>query len=201
MTELINDREYQWNQNWANQIAHTADVSKVIDELESIRETRGDIKPEYVIESSKNKSSILHSYFQWDDAKAAHSWRLRQASRLLQNIEVKVVKDGNPVVVRVYETVKKGGFSIDNPNTYKKFDLLNEEDVFRVIKIITSDLIRIGRKLSGYPGTKSAVTLIEKAIEELQKEEKESPVIQITDAADTARLGVERSDQVSSATV
>jgi len=57
-------------------------------ELERIREECGNITAEVVVEESKNKNSVLHDYFEWDDEKASNNWRLTQARNLISHVEV-----------------------------------------------------------------------------------------------------------------
>jgi len=62
----------------------TADAA--VAELERIRKKHGTLKPEIVVEESRNKNAILHRCFQWDDAKAAELYRNEQARKLIINI-------------------------------------------------------------------------------------------------------------------
>ena len=164
-------KEYQWNLNWRNPIAHT-DVNTIVAELEEIRESRGEISPQILIESSKNKKSVLHGYFEWDNDKAANKWRLRQASELLGRIEVKVIKNGEPKTYRVYQTVR------DNPGDnnsveYKKFDSLTIWNINFIQKSCVIDLKSIIKRLLPH-GFEDAIIHLEKSIEILSKESTET---------------------------
>lgn len=57
-------------------------------ELMRIREESGELTPEAVVEASKDKDSVLHNIFEWDDEKAAIKWRIEQARILIKNIVV-----------------------------------------------------------------------------------------------------------------
>ena len=40
--------------------------------------------PESVIEQARSKNSALHRHFTWDDTKAAHAYRIQQATQILR---------------------------------------------------------------------------------------------------------------------
>lgn len=67
--------------------------------LTAIKKERGSLTPPVIVDAARPKRSPLHRYFQWDDSKAAESWRIQQA-RLLVCSVVTVEVDGeatNPV--------------------------------------------------------------------------------------------------------
>ncbi len=67
----------------------------------------GPLTAERVLDEATNTGSPLHRYFEWDDSRAAHNYRLEQARRLLRSIEV-VISDakGKEVPMRAYYSVK-----------------------------------------------------------------------------------------------
>lgn len=77
----------------------------------SIREkNNGELTPEAVVEASKDKSSLLHNVFEWDDKKAAKSWRIEQARQLIKHITVTVVTKECEVRYRAIVNIAKSGF-------------------------------------------------------------------------------------------
>lgn len=57
----------------------------IIKELTEIARANGGVlKAEVVVEVAADKSSPLHSWFEWDDTEAAHQWRLQQARQLIR---------------------------------------------------------------------------------------------------------------------
>jgi len=62
------------------------DAQKVGEEIEALRVDRGSVSPESVVERARDKESILHGYFEWDDGEAAAEYRRVQASHLLRSI-------------------------------------------------------------------------------------------------------------------
>lgn len=78
-------------------------------ELDRIRREKGRLTPDGVVQSAKRKSSPLHQHFEWSNTKAAHQWRLQQASYLLRSITVIVStsKKKPPKECRAYVNVVK----------------------------------------------------------------------------------------------
>ena len=53
-------------------------------ELQTLYERDGLLIPEKVVEYARDKTTALHSHFDWDDTSAAHQWRLEQARGLIR---------------------------------------------------------------------------------------------------------------------
>ena len=179
--EILPDKEYQWNNSWRSRIAHT-DISKVIEELRIIHEVNGELSPEQVVESSKNKKSILHSYFEWDNEKAASKWRIRQAIQLLSHIEVKIISNGEPKVYKVFEMTKRG--STGESHQYKTFDTITPENIDFIKQFAVTNLKKTRNKLFSF-GFTEAVKHIDAAIESLSKESTETTEVK-SKVAETA---------------
>lgn len=81
----------------------TAD--EAMEELERIRVKHGLLKPEIVVEESKDEKAVLHKCFQWDDTLAAEAWRKEQARQLIKNITVVIVNEEITTNVRAMVNV------------------------------------------------------------------------------------------------
>ena len=55
----------------------------------AILERDGRVLPDDVVAAAREKGSPLHKYFEWDDAKAGHAFRLEQARQLIRSVEYK----------------------------------------------------------------------------------------------------------------
>lgn len=75
-------------------------------ELERIREKHGILRPELVVEESRDASAVLHRCFQWDDHKAAASYRKEQARKLIDSIQVVIVNSDVHCSVRAFVNVR-----------------------------------------------------------------------------------------------
>lgn len=83
-----------------------ADAQVLGETFERIK-LKGPLTAETVLVEAINPKSPLHRFFQWDDQKAAHEYRLTQARSLIRSIDV-VIEDakGKQVQMRGYYSVK-----------------------------------------------------------------------------------------------
>jgi hypothetical protein len=66
-----------------------ANPQQIGEALETIRaENGGQLHPQAVVQGARSSKSLLHRYFEWDDAKAAEQHRLDQARALIRSIRV-----------------------------------------------------------------------------------------------------------------
>lgn len=84
------------------------DPSAVGTALEQIRTTHaGHLLPEDVVTEAADDKSPLHAAFTWDDAKAAHEFRLREARFLIRNVLVAASEDETPTPAYYNVSVKR----------------------------------------------------------------------------------------------
>lgn len=83
------------------------DDDAILAELERLK-SDGLIRPVDVVEAAREKSSPLHSLFQWDDSEAAHQYRLLQARKVLQVYVVVEEASGKNVRAFVSLTADRG---------------------------------------------------------------------------------------------
>ena len=66
-------------------------------------ERAGKLTPSEVVSAARDPESPLHNSFEWDDAKAAESWRLVQARELIRSVQVQVsITEDRVISVPVY---------------------------------------------------------------------------------------------------
>lgn len=96
-------------------------------ELHRLKNRKGIIKPEKVVEAAENPSSPLHSYFEWDDAKASHQWRLTEARELLRSFRIvrEADEEATPVFVSLLMDRATGGYR-ETSEVLKSADLTAE---------------------------------------------------------------------------
>lgn len=98
--------QYAWKANRSFKV--TAQI--VGQELENIeREGGGRITPAAVVERAKSSNSVLHSFFEWDDSKAADQHRLWQARSLIGAVVVRSYKDQDTKPVRAFVNISGDG--------------------------------------------------------------------------------------------
>lgn len=152
-------KEYQWNGDFGTSM----DIKKVVTELNDIQAQQGEISPEAIVKAARQTHSELHSYFEWNNTKAADKYRLQQASELLRRIEVKVIKDGESQTLRAYEITNRQ----PGDKTYVSFD--TGAGFQRAKEIVLSDLNRALGRLQPYKEYLPALSHIKRAIKELAK--------------------------------
>ena len=64
-------------------------------ELQKIAKEQGNLMPSKIVEMASDENHPLHDQFEWDDDKAAYSYRLFQARQMI--VKVKIVYKDNPV--------------------------------------------------------------------------------------------------------
>lgn len=87
-----------------------ADPNAVASELRSLGDGFG---PEDVVKYAKDGGTELHKCFEWDDSKAANSWRIYQARNLIINLVVddKAIPEDLPPIRVFYKVDSDGGVS------------------------------------------------------------------------------------------
>lgn len=80
----------------------TGDLERI---LTGIRDSRGSLTPEVVLEEATDPGHPLHSRFEWDDSAAGHAYRLLQAGQLLR--VVKISDPAAPADLRAFTAVKQ----------------------------------------------------------------------------------------------
>ena len=69
--------------------ADKADPNKIGQALEAITvKAGGHLTPTSIVEAARDRKSVLHRHFEWDDKVAAESFRLDQARSLVRSIHV-----------------------------------------------------------------------------------------------------------------
>lgn len=64
--------------------------------------TDGVLRVEAVVDAARDEASPLHTWFEWNESKAAHEYRLEQARRLIRRALVFVEFNGTEVPVRAF---------------------------------------------------------------------------------------------------
>lgn len=90
---------------WKIPLGVSADAAAA--ELERIYDVHGGIDPKTVVEESRPEGAVLHSLFEWDDAKAAEKYRVTQARFIIRNIVQDEDTDEGKVTVRSFHSTEK----------------------------------------------------------------------------------------------
>ena len=80
----------------------------VRDELLGIRQMRGELTPQIVVDESRPTEAPLHEHFEWDDQLAGEAYRRQQASQLIRSVRVEYVRPtGEQSTVRAFHSVMR----------------------------------------------------------------------------------------------
>lgn len=119
-------------------------AQEVGEELNRIREEYGKATPEVIVEASRPKDSVFHSYFDWNDAIAAEKHRKQQARHISSSITCEViVESGEKKTVRAFINVKKA----EEPEYVPVEIVMKDEDLRRqMLANALKELIGIKQK-------------------------------------------------------
>lgn len=110
-----------------------ASPEDTFNEIERIKELGdGDLVLQTLVDESKPKDAVLHDEFEWKNTDAANRWRLFQARRTVQSIEL-VHGDSPPT--RAYESVRL----VETVPVNTGMTRTKTKNVFRSIEDILAD--------------------------------------------------------------
>jgi hypothetical protein len=84
----------------------------------------GELEPIHVIREAKKPDSVLHDWFEWDDTKAAHEYRIDQARKLIASVRITVEHDGEEIESRKW--VHIAGDGNDAKGSFHRIDKVLE---------------------------------------------------------------------------
>jgi len=80
------------------------DAQRIGEELELIK-SKETLNPRSVVKKAKDRKSVLHNYFDWDDNVASEKWRLQQARSIVNHVIEVVIIKGEQVEERAFFNV------------------------------------------------------------------------------------------------
>ena len=156
----MNEINYKWKMEG---LARGVDPSIALQELNRIQDLYGSVTPEIVVNESKNPGSPLYPIiFKHEDKKAAYLYRLELARKLINNIHLTIIRDGEVKEIAVFEvtTLHEG---------YKNINSFNPDDVEFIKNAVYRQLNILKLKLLLYKEFKNTIKLIEAASDSLKK--------------------------------
>jgi len=146
----------------------TGNASQELNRLAKLH--KGHLTPEAVIEAAKDPESPLHGEFTWDDAEAAHKYRLVQARALIRGA-VMVVKTGETRTI-VPAFVRDPDKPHHEQGYISTIKAKSDEEIFHAV--LTEEFARAAsilaraKKLAAYFGMEDDVAEVEQQIHRLQ---------------------------------
>lgn len=86
----------------------------------------GRITAEAVVEDARDEASPLHAEFEWDDSKASHQWRIRQARALIVSVRIEVAHEHRVLSTVAY--VRDPDAATQEQGYVRTVDLQSDED-------------------------------------------------------------------------
>ena len=136
-------KEYKWKETWGAKI--TIPVETAVTAFETVETTYGKLTAKNLLEFSKNPKSPLHTMFEWDDSIAANRYRIEQARKIINSIEITIVSDGEALEIGAYEIVRT-----DSGNAYKNITAFTQSDVDYVREQTITTINTLSCKLKTY---------------------------------------------------
>jgi hypothetical protein len=98
------------------------DPQKIGEAIALLREESGTISQKRVVDEARNKKSVLHPYFDWDDKRASDAYREMQAAHLLRSIITvhRTSSTSDPITVRAFVSIPSAAAeeATDGTGTY-----------------------------------------------------------------------------------
>ena len=151
--------KYEWK---LKSLAKGIDPDTAIKEIERIENVYGSLNAENILEASRSRKSVLHALFQWDDGIAATNYRLQQARTILNNIEVRIISNGEERTIPVFEIVNLG-----EDRCYKSIQTMDSNDIDFVKARTKREIVYLRNKLTAYQAMEATILHLDKAIESI----------------------------------
>jgi len=106
------------------------DANNVGRAFAAIRKKHSKLTPALVLQEAEDPNHALHDEFEWDDEAAAHKYRLKRASYLIQSVKVTVITPKKKVIsVGVLHGVPSNAQKpFSKCGDYKPWTMLTEEE-------------------------------------------------------------------------
>lgn len=141
------------------------DPEVAADALFEIERKHGDLTPEIIVGEAKKKRHPLHKCFEWDDTKAAHKFRLSQASSIMRVLVTVTDDNEDDEPVRVFVNVYDAGHK-----SYRQLNDVLSDDALReqLFNRLLSDISSLERKYKKYTALSGFFAHVDKAKDQLR---------------------------------
>lgn len=144
--------------------------------LESIEERDGKVTGKSFLDYSRPEDSDTHSMFEWNDAIAAEKYRLRQATQIINQLEVQIVYESTgevreePITISAYVNVNSKGTK-EKGSFIRVETAIEKPDMWAVVVAnARGELRAFQRKYERYAEFAGVCAEINKFLEETENE-------------------------------
>lgn len=125
-------------------------MSVLHEQFQALYDQHGELTAGLVVETAKQPEHPLHSFFEWDDSKAAEQHRIHQAQRLIRKVKI-VYREANDTTPRrmgrAYLSVERAGRRVYEPTEEVVQDPLTAQMIMREME---RDWQSLRRKYEGF---------------------------------------------------
>lgn len=141
------------------------------EELERIAGKNGGLlTPDDVVASARQKNSILHGMFEWDEKKAAHAYRVDQARVLIRSVTVVITTEKTNVSTVAY--VRDPDIEADEQGYVSTVSLIGDTERCRAALVAefsrAAAALRRARELAVAFGMDGEVTAVADSIDTMR---------------------------------
>lgn len=94
--------------SWRSGYSYKTSADTVGKALAKIEERDGSVTSKAFLEYSRPEESETHSMFEWDDSIAAEKYRLSQSGRIINQLQIEIVRTGDSVPMQTSVEVNNG---------------------------------------------------------------------------------------------
>lgn len=124
---------YEWKEG--ARMSKDVNPQVVGETLDTIRSLHGGITAALVVEEAEPEHSPLHPAFEWDNATAAHEWRLHTGRHLLRSIVIRSESEPDKLPIRAFVVVNIEGDDLYTSTTVAMSDTrLRQQVLARALK-------------------------------------------------------------------
>jgi len=154
-------KQYKWKTTWGG-FKPNVPIEVAVREFETIEDTYGKLTAKNLLKHSEDPKSPLHDMFEWNNSIAANRYRLEQAGKLINSVDIIVVSDGETREIGAYEIVRT-----DDGNAYKNISTFTISDVDQLKEKTKEAINGLTKKLRVYSRFKEITFDLEAVVEKL----------------------------------
>lgn len=136
--------------------------------LEKIAAHDRKISPRKLVQLARSKDSPLHEYFEWDDKIAGDRYRIIQARKIVNHLDVEISFDGETTVEKAFFNLEFEEETLEDRNGYLDVETVATTKAYQdqIVEKALKELIAWKERYKRY----QELNLIFEAIEKIQKE-------------------------------
>ena len=145
---------------WKINGIYKADAEIVYSEIQSIG---NQYTPQQIVDKARDSSTELHKLFEWDDSKAAESYRCIQAQNIIRMLVIQPEENAEESKIPLVRAIVSQNASNHNYEPIQ-ITVRNDESYQRLLKTALKELDAFKTKYSKLPELESVIEAIEETL-------------------------------------